>query len=248
MSLHFQNNALTWKWLWLRLRRERPVAVGSGPLLGGGAFSGGRKKAPGMEMWAKSDYLRVFSASPPAYLETYLISPLPLNKQPISLARSHNWLDLFAAPLARPRPPQRRDSIHPRRPITVHSHLADTSPDNKKNREGEEDSVVVSVLKLLKEEQFKQENWGRIAEKTPFVHLMSGGGTFALFKWFRERSRFETSILNVPFSSRVSQKLNHSAGREVVRRSCASANSKGQKVKRWRWTNKVRNVCRSRRL
>lgn len=65
------------------LRSENHIAVGSK------AFS--EKKAPCMEMWVKSDYLRVFLCLLRP-ISRPILFPLSLDKQPISLARSHNWL------------------------------------------------------------------------------------------------------------------------------------------------------------
>lgn len=44
-----------------------------------------------MEMWVKSDYLRVFLRLLRP-ISRPILFPLSLDKQPISLARSHNWL------------------------------------------------------------------------------------------------------------------------------------------------------------
>lgn len=85
------------------------------------AFS--EKKVPCMEMWVKSDYLRVFlSFLQPISRPIFFLS---LNKQPISLARSHNWLPLLsqtAVPYCSA--PCDRIQSTPQ-PITVHSCLAD---------------------------------------------------------------------------------------------------------------------------
>lgn len=70
------------------------------------------KKVPRMEMWVKSDYLRVFLCLLQP-ISRPILFPLFLNKQPISLARSHNWLSLLSRNCcAFPLCPLWRDSIH----------------------------------------------------------------------------------------------------------------------------------------
>lgn len=161
-----------------RLRWEHPIAVGSGPLLGWEAFSGDEKRPHvwkcGRNLITSECFLRLLQ---PIWRPILFPLSLWINSPYLWQEATIDWTSL-----PRRSAPQRRDSIHPRRPITVHSHLADTSSDHKKNWEREEDFVVISVLKLLKEEQFKQENWGGIAERTQFLHLMLSGGRFALFK------------------------------------------------------------------
>lgn len=81
-----------------------------------------------MEIWGKSDYLWVFLCLL-QLISRPILFPLSLNKQPVSLARCHNWLPLLLKPAAlslvtgfNP-PPQ---------PKAVHSHLADRSSDQEK--------------------------------------------------------------------------------------------------------------------
>lgn len=70
------------------------------------------KKVPPMEMWVKSDYLRVFLCLLQP-ISRPILFPLSLNKQPISLARSHNWLSLsFSNRCALLLCPLWRDSIY----------------------------------------------------------------------------------------------------------------------------------------